>query len=126
MFDLGSTEEEPELVECIEIADQSSMKTQATMNTHVNAGIDKMKKLGRNAYLACFRWFLGLVVMRLVPDFIVRYGIRYLLSLRLKEVRLIKVAHFIGIALAELKPVPFDVGCAATRKSAVEQDGFRG
>lgn len=63
------------------------MKTQASINTHVNAAINQAKEVGRNVYLACFRWFLGLVLMRLVPDFIVRLGIRYLLSLRLKEVR---------------------------------------
>jgi cyclopropane-fatty-acyl-phospholipid synthase len=63
------------------------MKVQAMINTHVSAGICKIQELGRSVYLTFFRWFLGLVVMRLVPDFFVRMGIRYLLSLRLKEVR---------------------------------------
>ena len=97
------------------------MKTQATINTHVSAGIEKVREVGRSVYLACFRWFLGLVVLRLVPDFIVRWGIRYLLSLRLKEVRSVKRTvltdtHVSGFA----NIVPHDVGCAATRESAVE------
>jgi hypothetical protein len=36
--------------------------------------------------MLCFKTFLHLVVLRVVPDFVVRLGIRYLLSLRLEEV----------------------------------------
>jgi hypothetical protein len=38
-------------------------------------------------YDAGFRAFMSLVEMNLVPDFVLRRGIRHLLSSRLKEVR---------------------------------------
>lgn len=39
-------------------------------------------------YQAAFRVILRLVELELVPDFVVRFGIRHLLSIRLREVRL--------------------------------------
>jgi len=40
-----------------------------------------------DAYFAAFRAFMGLIVAGWIPDAITRLGIRYLLGLRLREVR---------------------------------------
>ena len=40
----------------------------------------------RGAYDACFAAFMGLVEKDMVPDALIRFGIRYLLSQRVREV----------------------------------------
>ena len=50
--------------------------------------MDALNKLGNELHQFAFRCTMSLITMGVVPDFITRIGIRYLLSIRLRDVRL--------------------------------------